>query len=82
MNTNTEFPMLPNIKITKIGIKCRYNVYEYIPYTSAKICVVILDQDDIGIDSKFFILDTNNGFLDWGNDDSFLTKWIKIQLAK
>lgn len=79
---NTEFPMYPNIKIIKVGVKCRFNVYEYTPFVSAKICVVILDEHDVGIENKFFTLDTSNGFNEWSNDDTFLIKWLKEQLLK
>ena len=82
MNNLSEFPMYPNVKITKIGVKCKFNIFDYVPFTSAKICVVVLDENDVGIQSKFFTIDTRNGFLEWGNDDTFLIKWVKEQLAK
>jgi hypothetical protein len=82
MNNLPEFPLYPNIRITKVGVKCRFNIFDYIPFTSAKICVVVLDDQDVGIQSRFFTIDTTNGFNEWGNDDSFLIKWLKEQMQK
>ncbi len=76
----SEFILYPNIKKTIVMNKIRYNVFNYIPYTSAQISVQFVDIDGYPVETKIFEINTSNGFLDWGSDDKFIELWIKEQL--
>lgn len=78
---SVEFNLYPNIKKTITIVKARYNVFDYVPYQSARIAVQFIDDQDTGVENKILELNTTNGFNQWGNDDKFLETWIKKQLA-
>ena len=78
---SVEFNLYPNIKKTITIVKARYNVFDYVPYQSARIAVQFIDDQDAGVENKILELNTTNGFNQWGNDDKFLETWIKKQLA-
>lgn len=79
--SQSEFPLYPNTTIITKIVKAKFHVYEYTPFESAKISVVLLDENDLGVKSKFYIIDTSNGFLEWTTDD-YLVKWIKTKLQQ
>lgn len=82
MNPSNEFNVYPNINISKKIVKAAFKVCEYIPFTSAKISVILFDENDSGIDTRIFTLDETNGFSQWGADDTFLVNWLKTQIIQ
>jgi hypothetical protein len=77
---SVEFNLYPNIKKTITMVKIRYNVYEYKPFQYARIAIQYLDENDTPVENKVLLLDTTNGFNNWGSDDKFLETWIKSQI--
>ena len=75
-----ECNLYPNLKKTITMCKMKYTIYDYKPFSYAKITVLLLDEYDIAVDSKVFELNITNGFNEWGNDDRYLETWIKSQL--
>lgn len=76
----SEFILYPNIKKIITMNKVRYNVFNYIPYTSAQISVQFFDLDDLPVETKIFEINQSNGFNNWGTDDKYLESWIKEQI--
>jgi hypothetical protein len=77
---SVEFNLYPNIKKTITMVKIRYNVFDYIPFQSARIAIQFIDDQGVPVENKVLELNTTNGFNQWGNDDKFLENWIKQQL--
>lgn len=77
---SVEVNLYPNIKKTITIVKFRYNVYDYIPFQSAKIVVQFIDDKGDPVDNKILELNTTNGFNSWGNDDKYLENWIKTNI--
>lgn len=75
----TTFNVYPNFSITKRIVKAKIGVMEYIPFTSAKISVLLIDDAYSVVDSRIMLLE-NPDFANWGTDDIFLLKWVKSKL--
>jgi hypothetical protein len=78
----TMFNVYPNFSITKRIVKAKIGVMEYIPFTSAKISVLLYDDSCMNcvVDSRIYLLDGVD-FLQWGTDDKFLINWVKSKLC-
>ena len=76
----TMFNVYPNFSITKRIVKAKIGVMEYIPFTSAKISVLLYDDNYCVVDSRIYLLE-NPDFALWGTDDKFLINWIKTKLC-
>lgn len=81
MNTTT-FNVYPNLKKTITMVKARIDVYEYRLFEYAMISCVLLDANDLAIETRIFKLDNTNGFEMWNNDDQVLVNWVKAELQK
>ena len=77
-----EIPIYPNLKKSIKIVKCKYNVFNYIPFTSAKISTQLFDDNDIAIETRVYEINQDNGFMQWGTDDTFLTKWVQAKLQE
>ena len=77
---SVEFNLYPNLKKTITMTKIRYNIFEYKPFSHAKISIQFLDENDIPVDNKLLELNVNNGFLNWNADDRYLQTWITANL--
>ena len=75
----TMFNVYPNFSITKRIVKAKIGVMDYIPFTSAKISVLLYDENYCVVDSRIYLLDGGD-FQQWGTDDKFLINWIKSKL--
>jgi hypothetical protein len=75
----TMFNVYPNFSITKRIVKAKIGVMEYIPFTSAKISVLLYDENYCVVDSRIYLLE-NQDFGSWGTDDKFLINWVKTKL--
>jgi hypothetical protein len=75
----TMFNVYPNFNITKRIVKAKIGVMEYIPFTSAKISVLLYDDNYCVVDSRIYLLE-NPDFGSWGTDDKFLINWVKTKL--
>jgi len=75
----TTFNVYPNFSITKRIVKAKLGVMEYIPFTSAKISVLLFDDTYSVVDSRIMLLE-NPDFANWGTDDKFLISWVKSKL--
>lgn len=75
----TMFNVYPNFSITKRVVKAKIGVMEYIPFTSAKISVLLIDDTYSVVDSRIMLLE-NPDFANWGTDDKFLLNWVKSKL--
>lgn len=75
----TMFNVYHNFSITKRIVKAKIGVIEYIPFTSAKISVLLFDETDCVVDSRIYLLELPD-FLQWGTDDKFLINWVKTKL--
>ena len=73
------FNIYPNINVSKKIVSGKISVYEYIPFTSARISLLLFDENNIAIDNKFFLLEGED-FLSWGTDDKYLITWVKTKL--
>ncbi len=82
MSKSPEFNIYPNITITRRIVSGRISVFDYIPFESARIAVMLKDEDGLAIDNRLFTLDVSNGFDEWGNNDSFLIAWVKNKLSE
>ena len=76
----TTFIVYPNFSITKRIVKAKLGVMDYIPFVSAKISVLLLDETDCVVDSRIFSLELPE-FGYWGTDDKFLINWVKTKLT-
>lgn len=76
----TAFIVYPNFSITKRIVKAKLGVMDYVPFVSAKISVLLLDETDSVVDSRIFSLELPE-FGYWGSDDNFLIKWVKTKLT-
>ena len=81
MSEICSFNVYPNITITKKIVKTTIRVCEYVPFTKAVLSVLLLDENDIGLENKIFVMDVTNGFLEWGSDDKYLVNWVKEKLS-
>lgn len=77
---SNEFNLYPNLKKTITLVKCKYNVFNYIPYTSCQISAQFFTTDDIPFETKIYELNQSNGFNNWSNDDKYLEMWLKDQI--
>lgn len=75
-----ESNLYPNLKKTITMCKFKFCVYDYKPYEYAKITVILLDENNIPVDTRVLELNVTNGFNDWSNDDRYLENFIKQQL--
>jgi hypothetical protein len=75
----TTFNVYPNFSITKRIVKAKIGVTEYLPFTSAKISVLLFDDTYSVVDSRIMLLE-NPDFANWGTDDKFLLNWVKSKL--
>ena len=76
----TMFNVYPNFSITKRIVKAKIGVMDYIPFTSAKISVLLYDDNYSVVDSRIYLLDSVD-FLQWGTDDKYLINWVKTKLC-
>jgi len=81
MNNSPDFNIYPNITTTKKIVSGTLSVFNYIPFQSAQIAVMLKDENGIGIDNRIYTLDETNGFNDWGSNDAFLINWVKNKLS-
>lgn len=77
-----EFPVYPNLKKTILMVKCRYNIYNYLPFTSAQISAQLFDENDLPVETRIYEINNTNGFDKWGSDDSYIQNWIKNKLQE
>lgn len=80
MSNPSEFNIYPNITITKRIVSGRISVFNYMPFDSAQIAVMLKDEDGQCVENRIYTLDTTNGFTEWGNNDSYLVSWVKNKL--
>lgn len=78
----SEINVYPNLKKTITIVKARYNVFNYLPFTSAQISVQFFDLNDMPIETKIYQIDETNGFKDWGSDDKYLENWVKAKIQE
>ena len=78
---SSDFNVYPNITITKKVVSGRISVFNYIPFQSAGIAVMLNDENGVCVDNRVFTLDASNGFGEWGNNDLFIINWVKTKLS-
>lgn len=76
-----SFNVYPNLIFTTKVCKATFYVEGYVPFKSATIIVLLLDENNRTIETKNYILDETNGFNQWGADDKYLIEFIKKQLS-
>jgi hypothetical protein len=81
MSQQSDFNIYPNITITKRIVAGRLSVCDYIPFESAKIAVMLKDENGICVENRIYTLDASNGFNEWGSNDNFLIAWVKNKLS-
>ena len=81
MSQKCDFNIYPNINFSKRIVAGRLSVFDYIPFESAKISVLLKDEDGMFIENRVYTLDASNGFNEWGNNDNFLIAWVKNKLS-
>lgn len=81
MSHSPDFNIYPNITITKKIVAGRISVFDYVPFESARIGVMLKDEDGICVENRIYTLDSSNGFNEWGNNDNFLIAWVKNKLS-
>lgn len=77
-----EIPIYPNLKKTILMVKCRYNIFNYLPFTSAQISAQLFDENDLPVETRIYQIDNTNGFDKWGADDTYIQNWIKTKLQE
>lgn len=77
----TVFIVYPNFSITKRIVRAKLGVMDYIPFVSAKISVLLLDDTECVVDSRIYSLELPE-FAGWGTDDKFLINWVKSKLTQ
>ena len=77
--TKFEFNIYPNITITKKIIKAEVNIVELKLFESARIAVLLYDEDNKVQKVHQLILNKENGYDDWVND-KWLLDWIKLKM--
>lgn len=82
MNGLCNFNVYPNINITKKVVQASIRVSEYVLFSHAILDVILLDENDECIGNNTFVIDTSNGFLEWGSDDKFLVEWVKNKIVQ
>ena len=78
-----SFIIYPNLKKTINMVKfTNIQILEYRLFESAYICCDLMDENDIFIEQRQFLLNNSNGFNLWGMDDKFIVNFIKTELIK
>jgi len=75
------YPLYPNLTRTIKLTGFRFNIFDYKPFESCQIGVQLCKEDGIGYETKIFVLDKTNGFLEW-SDDQFIVNFIKNKLQE
>jgi hypothetical protein len=73
------FNIYPNINVSKKIVSGKISVYEYIPFTSARVSCLLCDENNSAIENRCFFLEGED-FLSWGTDDKYLINWVKKKL--
>lgn len=79
MNTNSEFPVYPNIKKTITLCKARIQILEIKMFESIRVAVYLMDERDIVMESTQFIIEGDE-YNAWSNDDTYIMKLIKQKI--
>ena len=79
--TNFEFNIYPNLTITKKIIKAEVTIVELKLFQSARIAVMLYDEENKVQKVHQLILNKENGYDNW-TTDKWLLDWIKEQINK
>lgn len=70
-----EFPVDFNVE-TKIT-ECRIVKIDITLFTKVDIMVMFFTEDGRPNQTQHLVMDTSNGYDEWGSNDSFLVNWVK-----
>jgi len=76
---NFEFNVYPNITVTKKIVKAEVSIVELKLFESARIAVMLYDENDRVQKVHQLMLNKENGYDNWIND-TWLVNWIKSQI--
>lgn len=79
MSSNFEFNVYPNITVTKKIVRAEVSIVQLILFESARIAVMLYDEDNKVQKVHQLILDKNNGYENWISD-AWLLNWVKQQI--
>jgi hypothetical protein len=70
-----EFPVDFNVK-TKIA-ECRIVKIDITLFTKVDIMVMFFTEDGRPNQTQHLVMDSSNGYDEWGSNDSYLVEWVK-----
>ena len=74
-----EFNVYPNITVSKKIVRAEVSIVELKLFESARIAVMLYDEDNRVQKVHQLMLDQTNGYNDWLND-KWLLDWVKTQI--
>ena len=73
-----EFPVDYDI-VTKLT-SCRIVKTDITLFTKVEIMVVFFSEDRKQNKMQQLVMDTSNGYNEWGGDDTYLVDWVKAHI--
>jgi hypothetical protein len=70
-----EFPVDFNVE-TKIA-ECRIVKIDITLFTKVDIMVMFFTEDGRPNQTQHLVMDSSNGYDEWGSNDSYLVNWVK-----
>ena len=76
---NFEFKIYPNLTITKKIVRAEVSIVEIKLFESARIAVMLYDEENKVQSVKQLILNKENGYDNW-TTDKWLLDWVKAKI--
>lgn len=81
MNSDEFYPIYPNIKRTINICKFKYTILEIILFKSVRIAVYLLNENDMVIESRQYIIEGSE-YEAWSNDDKYIIALLKQKIQQ
>jgi hypothetical protein len=81
MNQEEYYPIYPNIKRIINICKFKYNILEIILFKSVRIAVYLLNENDMVIESRQYIIEGSE-YEAWSNDDKYIIALLKQKIQQ
>jgi hypothetical protein len=81
MNQEEFYPIYPNIKRIINICKFKYNILEIILFKSVRIAVYLLNENDMVIESRQYIIEGSE-YEAWSNDDKYIIALLKQKIQQ
>ena len=81
MNQEEVHPIYPNIKRIINICKFKYNILEIILFKSVRIAVYLLNENDMVIESRQYIIEGSE-YEAWSNDDKYIIALLKQKIQQ